>query len=99
MCPLRLVLVFLSAALAGFFAWKSIRSPPPSPISDDSQEIGASPGDSSIKGRILGAGKVIENGYWVFLDMASGRYLWRATRESKFYRLQRFVTCTLIYPQ
>ncbi|XP_065043079.1 uncharacterized protein LOC135676147 isoform X3 [Musa acuminata AAA Group] len=77
MCPLRLVLVFLSAALAGFFAWKSIRSPPPSPISDDSQEIG----DSSIKGRILGAGKVIENGYWVFLDMASGRYLWRAMRE------------------
>ncbi|RWW35769.1 hypothetical protein BHE74_00059263 [Ensete ventricosum] len=53
MCPLRLVLVFLSAALAGFFARKSIRSPPPSPISDDSREIGA----SSIKGRILGAGK------------------------------------------
>ncbi|KAJ8476312.1 hypothetical protein OPV22_020039 [Ensete ventricosum] len=56
MCPLRLVLVFLSAALAGFFARKSIRSPPPSPISDDSREIGA----SSIKGRILGAGKIID---------------------------------------
>ncbi|URE11354.1 hypothetical protein MUK42_23494 [Musa troglodytarum] len=77
MCPLRLVLVFLSAALAGFFAWKSIRSPPPSPISDGSREIG----DSSIKGRIRGAGKVIENGFWVFVDMASGRYLWRAMKE------------------
>ncbi|WOL02634.1 hypothetical protein Cni_G11353 [Canna indica] len=81
MCPLRLVLVFLSAALAGFFAWKSIRSPTLSSISDDSRAIDTPRGDSSAKGRISAAGKVIGNGFWVFVDMASGRYLWRAMKE------------------
>ncbi|CAM8968848.1 unnamed protein product [Rhodiola kirilowii] len=26
MCPLRFILVFFSAVLAGYFAWKSIRT-------------------------------------------------------------------------
>ena len=28
MCPLRFILVFFSAVLAGYFAWKTIRSSP-----------------------------------------------------------------------
>lgn len=28
MCPLRFILVFLSAVLAGYFAWKTVRSSP-----------------------------------------------------------------------
>ncbi|CAL9190395.1 unnamed protein product, partial [Musa hybrid cultivar] len=31
--------------------------------------------------KMIASEQVIENGYWVFLDMASGRYLWRAMRE------------------
>ncbi|URE46041.1 hypothetical protein MUK42_15055 [Musa troglodytarum] len=81
MCPLRFILVFLSAALAAVLAWKSIRSSPPSLVSDDSREIDTPRGDSSINARIFRAGKAIENGFWVFLDMASGRYLWRAMKE------------------
>lgn len=28
MCPLRFILVFFSAVLAGYFAWRSVRSSP-----------------------------------------------------------------------
>lgn len=31
--------------------------------------------------KMIASEQVIENGYWVFLDMASGRYLWRAMKE------------------
>ncbi|KAJ8623270.1 hypothetical protein MRB53_031799 [Persea americana] len=61
MCLLRLILVFLSAILAGYFAWKSIRSDSPKPQDDVSDE----------------KDKVIGKGFWTFVDMASGRYLWR----------------------
>ncbi|URE42464.1 hypothetical protein MUK42_07476 [Musa troglodytarum] len=93
MCPLRFILVFLSAALAAVLAWKSIRSSPPSLVSDDSREIDTPRGDSSINARIFRAGKAIENGFWVFLDMASGRYLWRAMKESGI-NAQREARCT-----
>nr|XP_010932412.1 uncharacterized protein LOC105053089 [Elaeis guineensis] len=79
MCPLRLILVFLSATLAGYFAWKTVRSPRPSPMSDDCLEVETSADDNSNKGRGY-AKKVIGDGFWVFLDMASGRYLWRVMK-------------------
>ncbi|XXG84323.1 hypothetical protein AAC387_Pa10g1863 [Persea americana] len=61
MCPLRLILVFLSVILPWYFAWKSIRSDSPKPQDDVSDE----------------KDKVIGKGFWTFMDMASGRYLWR----------------------
>ncbi|XP_010917191.1 uncharacterized protein [Elaeis guineensis] len=80
MCPLRLIFVFLSATLAGYFAWKTVRSTPHSPILGDSSGIEDSVDGDSEKRRGTDARKVIGDGFWVFLDMASGRYLWRVMK-------------------
>ncbi|XP_010492813.1 PREDICTED: uncharacterized protein LOC104770141 [Camelina sativa] len=75
MCPLRFLLVFFSAVLAGYFAWKTVSSSPEL-ISDDSPvELNEKEG--------LDFKKKMENGFWVFVDMASGRYLWRNLKEIK----------------
>ncbi|CAN8300446.1 unnamed protein product [Cochlearia groenlandica] len=73
MCPLRFLLVFFSAVLAGYFAWKTVSSSPEL-ISDDS------PIEFNDK-QELNLRKKMENGFWVFVDMASGRYLWRNLKE------------------
>ncbi|XP_056852552.1 uncharacterized protein LOC108843948 isoform X2 [Raphanus sativus] len=67
MCPLRFLLVFFSAVLAGYFAWKTVNS---SPDDDDS------PIESNDEKQGL-CFKKMEKGLWVFVDMASGKYLWR----------------------
>ncbi|TMW86878.1 uncharacterized protein [Solanum lycopersicum] len=82
MCPLRFILVFFSALLAGYLAWRTVRS------SDDLDF--ANPDDETTKSkseeerRESDSGEVkfhkfqkIQNGFWVFVDMASGKYLWR----------------------
>ncbi|CAN6993644.1 unnamed protein product [Brassica oleracea var. botrytis] len=75
MCPLRFLLVFFSAVLAGYFAWKTVSSSPEL-ISDDSAvELNDKQG--------LSFNKQMENGFWVFVDMASGRYLWRNLKEMR----------------
>ncbi|ONK65369.1 uncharacterized protein A4U43_C07F36400 [Asparagus officinalis] len=80
MCPLRLILIFISATLAGYFAWKTVRSSPPS-ISDDDSAATRNPRGDLGKRRDFDAKKVIGDGFWGFVDMASGRYLWRAIKE------------------
>ncbi|CAN4098907.1 unnamed protein product [Withania somnifera] len=81
MCPLRFVLVFFSALLAGYVAWKTVRS------SDDdgdslletkhkAEEERQEFDSVGMKSR-YNFGKMIQNGFWVFVDMASGKYLWR----------------------
>uniref|UniRef100_A0A1J3IKG8 Methyltransferase-related protein n=1 Tax=Noccaea caerulescens TaxID=107243 RepID=A0A1J3IKG8_NOCCA len=73
MCPLRFLLVFFSAILAGYFAWKTVSSSPEL-ISDDSPvELNDKQG--------LSFKKKMENGFWVLVDMASGKYLWRNFKE------------------
>ncbi|KAJ0229546.1 Methyltransferase-like protein [Hirschfeldia incana] len=76
MCPLRFVIVFFSTVLAGYFAWRAVDSSPElisedSPVEDkekdDKQGLG-------FKGKMW-------NGFWKFVDMASGRYLWRNLKE------------------
>ncbi|CAA7061413.1 unnamed protein product [Microthlaspi erraticum] len=75
MCPLRFLLVFFSAILAGYFAWKTVSSSPEL-ISDDSPvELNDKQG--------LNFKKKMENGFWVFVDMASGKYLWRNFKEMR----------------
>ncbi|XP_058727396.1 uncharacterized protein LOC131598843 [Vicia villosa] len=79
MCPLRFILVFFSAVLAGYYAWKTVFSSPKIDLaSDDSIEEEK----SSSKKEQLGFIKMIQNGFWVFVDMASGRYLWRNLRQT-----------------
>ncbi|XP_010558727.1 PREDICTED: uncharacterized protein LOC104827276 [Tarenaya hassleriana] len=77
MCPLRFILVFFSAVLAGYFAWRTVRS------SDHSVADSIS-GDSPVeqKDKIgFNFKRTVEKGFWVFVDMASGRYLWRNLNE------------------
>ncbi|XP_010252107.1 PREDICTED: uncharacterized protein LOC104593797 [Nelumbo nucifera] len=76
MCPLRLILLFLSATLAGFFVLKNLKSK-----QEDPDESSADPPfhESSspsvpLSTKVFSA---IASGFWTCVDMASGRYLWR----------------------
>ncbi|GAV58636.1 hypothetical protein CFOL_v3_02169 [Cephalotus follicularis] len=76
MCPLRLILIFLSATLAGFFLIRNLKSQP--------QVLLANADDASDNdpinlpnNRFSKARSAIESGFWSCMDMASGRYLWR----------------------
>ncbi|CAA2980598.1 uncharacterized protein LOC111380207 [Olea europaea var. sylvestris] len=79
MCPLRFILVFFSAVLAGYLAWTTVSSLPSE--SEDSTHENSS--TSSQGKHELGFVKIIQNGFWVFIDMASGRYLWKNIRQLK----------------
>ncbi|XVF57345.1 hypothetical protein PTKIN_Ptkin06aG0197600 [Pterospermum kingtungense] len=81
MCPMRFLLVFFSAVLAGYVAWRSVSSSSSDDdiVSEDSQKIVAKDKQEfSFK-------RMVQNGFWVFVDMASGRYLWRNLKELKNY--------------
>lgn len=71
--------MFFSAVLAGYFAWRTVRSSPKIDLaSDDSIEEEK----SSFKKEDFDLKMMIQNGFWVFVDMASGRYLWRNLRQT-----------------
>ncbi|KAJ9543630.1 hypothetical protein OSB04_023337 [Centaurea solstitialis] len=77
MCPLRIILIFLSATLAGFFVLRNFNSQ-----SDADEHSGTSKSspESSSTSTGLSSSKVFGvfvNGFWTCVDMASGRYLWR----------------------
>ncbi|KAK3024384.1 hypothetical protein RJ639_043288, partial [Escallonia herrerae] len=80
MCPLRLILVFLSATLAGFFVLKNLKSQPKfadnaaAAAADDFVKPGQPPASANQLSKVRGA---IGTGFWTCVDMASGRYLWR----------------------
>ncbi|XP_022719296.1 uncharacterized protein LOC111277253 [Durio zibethinus] len=79
MCPMRFLLVFFSAVLAGFVAWRTVRSSSDihDLVSEDSEKIIAKDKQEfSFK-------RMAQNGFWVFVDMSSGRYLWRNLKELK----------------
>ncbi|KAJ0078509.1 hypothetical protein Patl1_22937 [Pistacia atlantica] len=81
MCPMRFILVFFSAVLAGYFAWRTVRSSSEidTAISEDSMSETALLKDK----REFNFKRLVQNGFWVFVDMASGRYLWRNLKEMK----------------
>ncbi|KAK1410935.1 hypothetical protein QVD17_37477 [Tagetes erecta] len=72
MCPMRIFLVFFSAILAGYITWKSVRTTEETDDIDDPSET-QQPKSSFIK---MG-----QNALYGFIDMASGKYLWRNIRE------------------
>ncbi|PKI77345.1 uncharacterized protein LOC116204957 [Punica granatum] len=80
MCPMRFILVFFSAVLAGYFAWRTVRS---SPEVDPSLQDAAADTAPRKEARELNFKKVVQDGFWVFVDMASGRYLWRNIKEMR----------------
>lgn len=85
MCPLRFILVFFSAILAGYFAWRSFRSSPDELDAAFSEDLIAekSPVSRDDDKQERNLKLMIQNGFWAFVDMASGRYLWRNFKEMK----------------
>ncbi|XP_050213560.1 uncharacterized protein LOC126664967 [Mercurialis annua] len=84
MCPLRFILVFFSAVLAGYVAWRTVRSSSEieSTISDDSTPE-KKPLQDNNTNQEFDAKRMVQNGFWVFVDMASGKYLWKNLKEMK----------------
>ncbi|CAN4079746.1 unnamed protein product [Withania somnifera] len=80
MCPLRIILIFLSATLAGFLVLRNLKSQPnvdPDDTAGADLTSGDSPKDSKslpLSSQVCG---VIEKGFWTCVDMASGKYIWR----------------------
>jgi hypothetical protein len=79
MCPLRVILIFLSATIAGFFLLRNLNAEPDLFQDDDAAAAGddgeESPRDAApLHYKVASAAKT---GFWTMVDMASGRYLWR----------------------
>lgn len=83
MCPLRFVLVFFSALMAGYLAWRTVRSSDDTDLAIPDDEARKSKSEEEKRGFDSAEVKspyrfqMIQNGFWVFVDMASGKYLWR----------------------
>ncbi|XP_073045781.1 uncharacterized protein [Primulina eburnea] len=81
MCPLRFILVFFSAILAAYLAWNSLTS---SQEFTSTEDLSQHDNETSTKHKqrfhLL---KMMQNGFWVLIDMASGRYLWRSIEQVK----------------
>ncbi|KAF5772829.1 hypothetical protein HanRHA438_Chr13g0592601 [Helianthus annuus] len=76
MCPMRFLLVFFSAILAGYMAWKSVRA-----SSETNDNVFDE--DSSVNKQESSIIKMAQSGFWGFVDMASGKYLWRNLNQIK----------------
>ncbi|CAM0874478.1 unnamed protein product [Alopecurus aequalis] len=79
MCPLRVILIFLSATIAGFFLLRGLNAEPDLFQDDDAAAAGNDGEDSArdpapLHSKVASAAKT---GFWTMVDMASGRYLWR----------------------
>ncbi|KAF5202870.1 Methyltransferase-related protein [Thalictrum thalictroides] len=82
MCPLRIILLFLSATLAGYFAWTTIRSSSNIivDVDDDVVSYDSTTTAPPKKKHQYSFTKIVQDGFYVFVDMASGKYLWRNLR-------------------
>ncbi|KAK8956254.1 hypothetical protein KSP40_PGU001946 [Platanthera guangdongensis] len=74
MCPLRLILIFLSASLAGFFMLRGLRVQPEEEIKNAGGKVAGGEESLPLSDKVRSA---ISLGFWTCVDMASGRYLWR----------------------
>lgn len=82
MCPLRVILIFLSATIAGFFLLRGLNAEPDlfqddaaAAVAGDDEDDEGSPRDPApLHSKVASAAKT---GFWTMVDMASGRYLWR----------------------
>ena len=85
MCPLRVILIFLSATIAGFFLLRGLNAEPDlfqddaaAAVAANDEDDEGSPGSprdpAPLHSKVASAAKT---GFWTMVDMASGRYLWR----------------------
>ncbi|KAK1321279.1 hypothetical protein QJS10_CPA03g00972 [Acorus calamus] len=77
MCPLRVLLIFISATLAGFFVLRNLRSDPDVDVDGGDRSSSSSAGEGST-----GARSAMRRGFWTCVDMATGKYLWRVLSSS-----------------
>ncbi|KAH7654046.1 Quinonprotein alcohol dehydrogenase-like domain-containing protein [Dioscorea alata] len=83
MCPLRVVLIFLSATLAGFFLLRGLKAQPDQTTTG--LDLDANESSVAMKEPLPVSTKVRSAAcsvFWTCVDMASGRYLWRTLRPS-----------------
>ncbi|CAD6268525.1 unnamed protein product [Miscanthus lutarioriparius] len=73
MCPLRVILIFLSATIAGFFLIRGLNAEPDQ-FDVDADESGTPRAPLPLHSKV---GSAVKTGFWTMVDMASGRYLWR----------------------
>uniref|UniRef100_A0A7N0ZUJ1 Uncharacterized protein n=1 Tax=Kalanchoe fedtschenkoi TaxID=63787 RepID=A0A7N0ZUJ1_KALFE len=87
MCPLRLILLFLSATLAGFFVLRNLKAQPDADagdVADQSSVDSPATRSPSSSSKVFSA---VGSAFWTGVDMASGRYLWRHMTASSHKRL------------
>ncbi|KAK6943104.1 hypothetical protein RJ641_028481 [Dillenia turbinata] len=71
MCPLRLILMFLSIALAGFMAPRNLRSWNLVDSADESDQDSLSiPSSEKVK-------SCLGRTFWILVEITSGKYLWK----------------------
>ncbi|CAJ2652786.1 unnamed protein product [Trifolium pratense] len=85
----RLILIFLSATLAGFFVLRNLRSQPQltDQLDQNNEHTSETETLDSAKPTLNAPSKskvkvALESGFWTKVDMASGRFLWRLLIQS-----------------
>ncbi|KAJ4786910.1 Methyltransferase-related protein [Rhynchospora pubera] len=74
MCPLRIILIFLSATIAGFFVLRGLKTEPEFDLNQEEVEEKNAKVELPLSAKV---GSAICGCFWTLVDMASGRYLWR----------------------
>lgn len=78
MCPLRVILLFLSAILAGYFAIKTVRAQGDSSILDVTEDKPEKAMEQTgLLTKLRALGFQVSSFFWVTIDMLSGRYLYQ----------------------
>ncbi|BAF28995.2 uncharacterized protein [Oryza sativa Japonica Group] len=77
MCPLRVILIFLSATIAGFFLIRGLNADPDLLHDDADADASESPRERAPVPLHSKVGSALKTGFWTMVDMASGKYLWR----------------------
>lgn len=69
--------------MAGYLAWRTVRSSDNTDLAIPEDEATKTKSEEerrefdSAEGKFPYKFQMIQNGFWVFVDMASGKYLWR----------------------
>ncbi|URE21790.1 hypothetical protein MUK42_12476 [Musa troglodytarum] len=86
MCPLRVLLIFLSATLAGFFVLRNLKAQP-GIVEARQEEEDSFEEQLSLSTKVRSA---IGDGFWTCVDMASGRC---GSRQGEIFSYNSGLTC------
>lgn len=80
MCPMRVFLVLFSALLASYLAWRNYNKAEKTSILDFTEtetEVFVDKFEDNAASQVSAK---LRSGFWTFVDMATGRYLWQNLR-------------------